>query len=99
MEQDTLFEFLSRVWGGYCVFRPAYTARSVPGCSLGNRANPLWQYSRVLVLFSFVSYRYPPRSEPGAIWVCSTIAQDCVIFLCCLFVGDVISLRAPSLRL
>ena len=99
--QNTFSEFLGRVWGASCVFRPAYTSRSAPGLWSGQS---VWTIGTLVcgtelsffhVLF-FFDLPIPPRSETGAIWAMAnpTMAQDCVTFLGGGF-GGIISPRSP----
>ena len=94
-----LSEFLGRVSGGSCEFRPTYTPRSVPNC-LGNRAIHLRHRTVVLSCFFFRRADPSPLGAEGdlSIFTTPTVAQDGVTS-CALFFGDLISFRLPLLRL
>ena len=97
MAQDISSGFLDRVWGGSCVFRPAYIPRSVPGCGLGNRVIQLWDRTVSFTCVRFFRPADPP--PPGArgdlgILVTSPVAQDCVPS--CFLFSNFVFLTFPS---
>ena len=101
MAQDTFSECWGRVWGGSCVFRLAYTPRSVPGCGLGNRATQVWPKTIGFSCCFLFRLTIPRHSEPGEIWAFWLLRlwRRIVQFLVFSLFGDTISPRPRSLRL
>ena len=103
--QDMLAEFSGRVWGSSCVCRPAYTPRSVPGCSLGNRATQL-RHSTVgfSCYFLFRLAVPPPLGAGGDLGILATltVAQDCLtscsLFRCYNFASPALAKVVALLR-
>ena len=99
--QDTFSEFFGLVWGGFCVYRPAWTPRSVPSCGLGHRITQLWHRTVGLSCSVPVCHTdLPPLGAGGDLGILTTpaAAQDCVPS-CFLFSDGMTWPRPPSLRL
>ena len=100
-QKNTVFESLSRGWGGSCVIRPDYTpSHLAPGCGLGNRATQLWHSSvGIPCSFLFLPVDTPPLGFGGDLGISAapTVAQDRVTS-CFIFFGGITSPRPPSIR-
>ena len=101
MALDTFSELLGRVWGDSCVFFPAYTPCSMPGCGLGIRATHLWHSSVGFSCYFLFCFCDPPPLEIGGdlgILAPPIVARGCVTSCNPLF-RHIISCRPSSLIL